>query len=166
MALAAAFALGTMGVALGTLPGGPPAIPTVLADVITVNTVNANAGPIRLSTSASVEVFQVSNRADPGWSAGWHSHTGPVIITLTEGSLTFYQLKRSDDEGEGDDRNRDGGSSCQVTTVSAPGGFIEPPGQPMQVVNAGTTTAAWITTQIIPVLASKRVDVSPGFCGV
>ncbi len=27
----------------------------------------------------------------PGSSTGWHSHPGPVFITITEGEVTFYE---------------------------------------------------------------------------
>jgi len=111
------------------------------------------------------------NVAGPGFSAGWHRHNGPVIIALTKGSLTFYdRAGRADSEGdrEGD---REGGKGCKVTQVTAPGGYIETAGQPIQVYNttpAGVNngTAEWVTTQIIPPGALTRVDVSPGFCGV
>ena len=32
----------------------------------------------------------------PGGSTGWHSHPGPVLITVTKGELTFYEY----DKGE------------------------------------------------------------------
>ena len=111
------------------------------------------------------------NVAGPGFSAGWHRHTGPVIIALTKGSLTFYdRAGRADSEvdREGD---REGGKGCKVTQVTAPGGYIETAGQPIQVYNttpAGVNngTAEWVTTQIIPPGALTRIDVTPGFCGV
>ena len=29
---------------------------------------------------------------DPGFTTGWHSHPGPVFITVTKGTLTYYEL--------------------------------------------------------------------------
>jgi len=146
-ALAAAVALSAVGVALATPPSGT-STSTTLADGNTVNTVNINVGPTKLRTKGSVEVFQASNTGDPGFSSGWHQHTGPVIVNVTAGALTFY------------------GADCTVTTVTAPGAYIETTGSPILARNEGTITATWITTQIIPVGASHRVDVTPGFCDV
>ncbi len=156
-ALTLVIAVAAVGVALATPKSGPArpatspsgtASSTTLADGNTVNTVNINVDPIKLRTKDSVEVFQVSNTADPGWTSGWHKHTGPVIVNVTAGALTFYE------------------ADCTVTTVTAPGAFIETTGHPIVARNEGSVAAAWITTQIIPVGASHRVDVTPGFCGV
>jgi hypothetical protein len=81
-------------------------------------------------------------------------HTGPIIIKVTAGELTFY------------DRAGVVGSGCRVTHVSAGQGCFETSGEPILARNEGTVEADWITTQIIPVGASQRVDVTPGFCGV
>jgi len=143
-ALAAAL---SAGIALATPPSGT-ATAVTLADGNTANTVNVNIDPTKLRTKDSVEVFQVSNTADPGFSSGWHSHTGPVIVNVTAGALTFHE------------------ADCTVTTVTAPGAYIETTGQPILARNEGAVAAAWITTQIIPVGASHRVDVTPGLCGV
>ncbi len=147
--LALVAAIGGSGVAFAT-PAGPPGQSTssVLADGTFVNTVNVNSDPIKLRTKDNVEVFQVSQTANSGWTSGWHEHTGPVLVNVTSGSLTFYA------------------SDCAVTTVSAGHGYIESPGDPILARNEGSSTAAWITTQIIPVGASRRIDKTPGLCGV
>jgi hypothetical protein len=152
VALALAAVLATVGVALGTPPGGT-STKTTLADVTIQNTVNAQVDPIKLRTKDSVEVAQFGNTAQPGFSSGWHEHTGPVLITVTAGALTFY------------DRAGAVGSACRVTVVTAGQGYIETPGEPILVRNEGSVEADWITTQIIPVGASQRVDTA-GFCGV
>jgi hypothetical protein len=137
------------GVAFAT-PAGPPGQSTsvVLADGTFVNTINTNTDPIKLRTKDEVEVFQVSNTANSGWTSGWHEHSGPVLVNITAGSLTFYA------------------SDCSVTVVSAGHGYIETPHDPILARNEGGVTAAWITTQIIPVGGSRRIDKTPGICGV
>jgi hypothetical protein len=150
--------LGVAAVALGT-PGTGSVSATTLADVTAVNTVNMNVNRIKFRTKDPVRVVHIKNTGGPGFSSGWHSHTGPVVIAVTAGSLTFY------------DRADRGGDECRVTTVTAPGGYIETAGEPIQVLNTtpgnvNSGTAEWITTQIIPPGASTREDVTPGFCGV
>jgi len=136
------------GVALAT-PAGPAgsSTATTLADGQFVNTINSNTEPTKLRTKDAVEVFQVSNTANAGWTSGWHTHTGPVLVNITSGSLTFYA------------------ADCSVKTVSAGHGYFETPGEPVVARNEGSGVAAWVTTQIIPVGALRRVDVA-GRCGV
>jgi hypothetical protein len=152
--LVVVMAAAAVGVALGTPPAGSVTA-TTLADVNTANTANMNVNRIKFQTRHPVEVVHLQNTgATPGWSAGWHRHTGPVIIAVTAGTLTFY------------DRAGARGKNCRVTRVTAPGGYIETAGKPIQVRNEGTVPASWITTQIIPPGDSRRVDVTRGFCGV
>jgi len=146
-----AIALGAAGAALGTptIKGGPPdPTKTTLADVTVLNTVNVNVGPIKLRTKDQVEVAQFANTAQSGFSSGWHQHTGPVLITVTGGALTFYE------------------ADCSVMVVSAGHGYIEATGHPILAHNEGSSEVDWITTQIIPVGGSQRDDVTPGFCGL
>jgi quercetin dioxygenase-like cupin family protein len=148
-ALALAASTIGAGVAFAT-PAGPPGASTavVLADGTFVNTINANTNLIKLRTRDQVEVFQVSQTAQAGFTSGWHSHTGPILVNITAGSMKFYA------------------ADCTETTVTAGHGYFETPGEPILVRNEGSVTAAWITTQIIPVGGSRRVDVLAARCGV
>ena len=84
--LALAATLTTSSVALGTPPIGAVTA-TKLADVNTVNVASMDLNHIQFETQAAVRVLHIMNVAGPGVSAGWHRHTGPVIIALTKGSL-------------------------------------------------------------------------------
>jgi hypothetical protein len=146
-----ALAASTIGAGVATAtPAGPPGAMTsvALADGTVVNTVNLNTDLIKLRTKDEVELFQVSSTAQAGWTSGWHEHTGPVLVNITAGSLTFYT------------------ADCAVITVGAGHGFIESPSEPILARNEGTQTAAWISTQIIPVQGSRRVDIPEPLCGV
>ena len=77
-----------------------------------------------------------TNDYAPGTSTGWHSHPGPVFITVTEGQVTFYE--RDDptctpkvvskgqgyvDTGKGHiGRNESGAPARDVTVIFAPVG--------------------------------------------
>src|SRR5436305_2014253 len=159
--VAVAASVVVVGVAFGTPPLGT-ATTSTLADGNTVNTVNAHAGPLLLQTHAAVEVFQTSSTAQPGWSSGWHQHTGPIIVNIAAGTMTFYEPAMSGNhvkKGNGQD-------DCTVTTVTAGHAFLETPGTPVIARNQGSVAVSWVTTQIIPVGASHRVDEVSSFCGV
>lgn len=112
------------------------------------NDVNINHDGIKLKLQHPTDVLQTHSIAGPLWSAGWHSHAGPVFVSLKSGSLTFYQ------------------GSCTGFTVTAPGIFVEQPGVPVLARNESTTANAdWYTTQVIPQGAPGRVD-EPAACGL
>ena len=46
----------------------------------------------------------------PGGTTGWHMHPGPVFITVTEGTVTFYEFDDPD---------------CTPTIVSAGQGYVD-----------------------------------------
>jgi hypothetical protein len=153
-------ALIAVGIAVATAPVGT-ATTSTLADGSTVNAINAHVTGLKLQTKGSIEVFQTTSTAQPGFSSGWHQHTGPVIVNVTAGSLTFYQPAMSGNHV----KRGNGDNACTKTVVSAGQAFIEEPGRPIVARNEGSTAATWATTQLIPVGASHREDVA-AFCGV
>jgi hypothetical protein len=140
-------AIAGSGVAVATSPVGT-ATSTVIADGTFSNSVNINTDPIKLRTKDRVEVVQLSNTGTSGWSSGWHAHSGPVFVNITGGALTFYS------------------SNCHKTVLGVGQGYIESPYDPILARNEGSVQATWITTQVIPVGASRRIDVPTGLCGV
>jgi Cupin domain len=69
-------------------------------------------GPVRFKARAKAPLDVVVRRHDyaPGSTTGWHSHPGPVFITVTQGQLTYYDY---------DDPN------CTPNVVSAGHGFVD-----------------------------------------
>jgi hypothetical protein len=45
----------------------------------------------RAHSKAPVDLVVRQHDYDPGSTTGWHSHPGPVFITVTRGTLTFYE---------------------------------------------------------------------------
>jgi hypothetical protein len=68
--------------------------------------------PVDFQVKAKSPVDVVVRKHDyaVGSHTGWHSHPGPVFITVTQGTLTYYLY---DDP------------TCTPHTVSAPGGFVD-----------------------------------------
>src|SRR5262245_37561922 len=86
----------------------------------------------------------------PGGASGWHSHSGPALVSVVSGAVTFYQ---------GDD------PSCSPTVVPAGTVFIEQ-GEDVHIArNEGTADLVLKILYITPVGAPQRIDQpSPGNC--
>jgi quercetin dioxygenase-like cupin family protein len=88
--------------------------PTLLArgtyDAFKVN--SDQQGPIEFEaeTKAPIDIVVRRHDYDPHSTTGWHSHPGPVFITVTSGTLTYYEY---DDP------------TCTPHTVSAGQGFVD-----------------------------------------
>jgi hypothetical protein len=85
----------------------------------------------------------VPSADQPSFSSGWHTHPGPVIIQVQEGSLTFTQGPE--------------GGPCVTTKVRAGETFIETPELP--VLAEARKAVKWTATFIVPVGVPLRVDV-------
>lgn len=61
----------------------------------TYSAFNLQAEPASLAFSAAskgpVDIVVRTHDYAPGSSTGWHSHPGPVFITVLEGTVTFYE---------------------------------------------------------------------------
>lgn len=113
---AAAVVLLTLAAFVGNTMASPPSgvTPTLLArGTYEAFRVRSNPhGPFKLKFWAKPRLDVVVRRHDyaPGATTGWHSHPGPVFITVTQGELTYYEY---------DDRN------CTPHVVSAGQGFVD-----------------------------------------
>jgi quercetin dioxygenase-like cupin family protein len=103
----------------------------LLADSNSVNEVNFNEGPIKLRTKDQVRVRVLHSGVTSGFNSGWHTHPGPVIVAVKQGTLSFIQ------------------GSCEPTMVSAGQAYIERPSIPILAMASGE--AEWVATMIIPV---------------
>jgi hypothetical protein len=64
----------------------------------------------KASAKPRIDLVIRSNDFAPGGSSGWHTHPGPVFITVQEGQLTFYELDDPD---------------CKGTLVTAGRGYVD-----------------------------------------
>jgi Cupin domain len=115
--LAAATALVALAVFVGITKAENPigVTPTVLARG-TYDSFNVRSdphGPIddfRAHSTSPIDVVVRRHDYAPHSTTGWHSHPGPVFITVTQGTLTFY---------ERDD------PTCTPHVVSAGQGYVD-----------------------------------------
>src|SRR5512132_3319668 len=109
--------------------------------------------PVDFKAKAKSPIDVVVRRHDyaVGSSTGWHSHPGPVFITVTQGQLTYY---------EADDR------SCTPHVVSAGQGFVDN-GRGHIVRNESGLPAQDVSVIIAPVGGAFRGELdAPGrYCG-
>jgi hypothetical protein len=86
----------------------------------------------------------------PGAQSGWHSHPGPVFISVKEGTMTFYE---SDDP------------QCKPIVRRAGQGFLDVGDHAHIARNETTATAVNVVTYFAPPGAAIRIDEpDPGNC--
>lgn len=99
-------------------------------------------------------LFKAATASQPAGSSGWHTHPGPSLIIVTQGTVTVY---------EGDD------PTCTPHEFSASSqgtGFVDIGGGAVHLIrNEGTVDAQTIVVQLIPAGAPRRIDApDPGNC--
>jgi quercetin dioxygenase-like cupin family protein len=92
------------------------------------------------------DVYVTKHTFEAGGQTGWHSHPGPSLIMVIEGTLTVYH------------------DDCTFETYSAGESFTDLGcGDVHNVRNEGATDAVDVAVQIVPHGAPRRVDVdNPG----
>ena len=109
--------------------------------------------PIDLRAKASSPVDFVVRRHDyaVGSTTGWHSHPGPVFITVTQGTLTYYLRDDPD---------------CTPHVVSAGQGFVDD-GRGHIVRNESGQPAQDVSVILAPVAGAFRgeLDAPSPNCG-
>ena len=114
---------------------------------------SARHSPVKFKAEAKSQIDIVVRRHDyaVGSITGWHSHPGPVFITVTQGQLTYYEL---DDP------------KCAPHVVSAGQGFVDN-GRGHIVRNESGLPAQDVSVIIAPVGGAFRGELAaPGpYCG-
>lgn len=149
-AMSGLLVLAVAGTALGGLVGGSLPAAGFTFTSVTTDSVRSKGGGISLKAKASINVKTTYSRVAAaswaGFDPGWHYHAGPTIVTVTVGTLTFY-----DEE-------------CRPFDVSAGDSYIEANGE---VVNArihaskntaGNTTVEFFTVRLYP---AEALDPNP-----
>ena len=137
--LALGLAAVIAGTALATGASGFHGTP--LARGTTAGSMQFNVGDVKFQTKGSVDFAQSTVTIDPLGNSGWHSHPGVVLVTVTSGTVTFYQ------------------SDCSFIRYRAGSSFVESNGATGFARNESTTDPAVVyVTYIVPVGAALRID--------
>lgn len=150
-ALGAGF-LVLVGTAVATPPSGIiSALPVKARGTLEPTTggnlvVNSKSG-VHVKTKGSVDLVTQEIVLGPGGHTGWHSHPGPVLVTVKQGSL---QLFYADD------------ASCQGVVYDAGDSFIDRGDETVHIARASpfTDTVLW-ATYFVPGVADTtpfRID--------
>src|SRR5215218_4982024 len=114
--------------------------------------VHSKAG-VKLQTKSSVDFVTQQISIAPGGTTGWHSHPGPVLVTVKSGALT---LVYADDE------------TCQGRTYRAGESFVDRGDEiVLTALNRSTENLEIWATYLVPGKpgAPARIDApSPGTC--
>ena len=109
----------------------------------------------KLKTHGDSDLYVQQNTWDPSTcggcvpSTGWHTHPGPSLLIVTQGTVTEY---------DGDD------PSCTPHVYSANGtnAFIDIGGGAVHIIrDESGAVAKTIAVQLIPAGATRRQDVTP-----
>ena len=102
----------------------------------------------RLKTKGITDVYVIRNTlaaktdTTPAGTTGWHSHPGPSLILVTQGTVTNYTA-----------------DNCGGQQYSAGAGFIDPGGDNVHMLrNDGTMPAETIAVQFIPSRVDRKID--------
>lgn len=154
LARATVLALFTVMTAIGVVVATPGDAVTV-AQILSRGTLDAgvklHTAELKLSTRDDLDVVTQTITIAPGGHTGWHSHPGPVFVTIAAGTMTFYD---ADDP------------TCSPGTYATGDTFIDQGGGHVHIArNEGTTDLVLYATYLVPAGAGIRIDASdPGTC--
>ena len=98
---------------------------------------------VTVRTKEDVDIVTTQATILAGGYTGWHSHPGPVFVTVTQGTLTIYNAPK-----------------CRPQVYTAGEGYVEEASVVHLVRNEGSVDAKFTATFIIPVAAARRIDES------
>jgi len=147
VAIAATVALIIPAVALASPGSGVGSIVTVsdgtLAGPIKVNLPDQ----IKLQTAGDVRVFSQTLTIQAGGSTGWHSHPGPVLVTVVHGTFRYQE------------------SDCSFVDYTTGQTVLDSGGGHVHIGrNVGSDVLSLAVTYLIPVGEAPRIDVPAVDC--
>jgi len=90
------------------------------------------------------DLYVIQNTWQPGGQTGWHTHPGPSLVTVIEGTLTVYEAADP---------------ICTPTTYTAGDTFTDIGcGEVHNVVNETGAEAKVVAVQIVPHGQPRRID--------
>ena len=146
LALAAAgttLALAAATVALATAPNGETPTPLARGALVAPGNVNVKVtgGSVRIKTEGALDALVLEITLAPGGTGGWHSHAGPLISIVKQGTLTMVD------------------GTCTRHDIPAGHAMISPGGTTEKDENKGTTPVVFDVTFLIPhSVTSPRID--------
>jgi len=100
--------------------------------------VNVHGSGVQLRSRGPLDIKSTYSKIPPdGALLGWHHHNGPVLVSLTRGTLTLVD------------------ENCATWDITAGQTYVESPGQILNAYaapskNAGLDSVEWFTTRLYP----------------
>jgi len=141
------FAGSTFGTPGGNVISAPILVRGDFVDRVDVKVKFERDGSMVVSNAPDAgEVVVQEITMGPGGTTGWHSHPGPVVVVVKQGTLTYVRAN---------------GDECTSTPYSAGTAFVDPgQGHAHTAFNYGTENMVLIATYFdVPVGGSPRIDV-------
>jgi quercetin dioxygenase-like cupin family protein len=144
MVTASAATIATAGLASGTPSSGQN---------VEVLAAGHMADRLKLDTKGPADVVTLRVTIDPDGTSGWHSHGGPVVVTVASGTATFYEASRT---------------TCDREVLSTGQVLAEAANAPSHVlVNEGTDALVvyatfFLSDRAAPVIDAPRPPVCDG----
>jgi quercetin dioxygenase-like cupin family protein len=92
--LIAAFALAPLGASLASGEAEQSGVTIEpLASATIAEKVRAQSAGVNLKTDGAKAILTATVRVEPGASLGWHSHPGPVFVSVAKGTFSLYQVE-------------------------------------------------------------------------
>ena len=151
LSLVGCLALFALAASVAIVQAEPPSgvTPTILARG-TYDGFNVRSDPqgtiadFRAHSTDPIDIIVRQHDYAPHSTTGWHTHPGPVFITVTKGSLTYYEL---DDP-------------CTPHVVTVGHGFVDS-GHGHVVLNTSDQPAQDISVITAPVGGVFRTNIDP-----
>jgi hypothetical protein len=107
--------------------------------------VDSKGGGVEFENHRDVDIITTFSSQPSTWAgSGWHYHQGPVFVSVTQGTLTFYR------------------KNCKTFTITAGHGYIETRHQVLNAKNLDPNVVAeWFTTRIIPYQRNGQPGIDP-----
>jgi quercetin dioxygenase-like cupin family protein len=137
------LALAAATVALATPPSGETPTPLARGALVAPANVNLKVadGRVRIKTQGALDALMLNITLAPGGNGGWHTHAGPAITIVKQGTVTIIDAK------------------CKRHDVSEGHAVISPGSTSTKNENRGTTPVVVDVTFLLPhTTTSPRID--------
>lgn len=99
-----------------------------------------------LKTQGQTDLYVQQNTWQPGGSTGWHTHPGPSLVIVTQGTLTVYDAA-------------DPSCSPQVYSAGGNNEFVDVGSGDVHLIrNESSAVATTVAVQFVPAGATRRLD--------
>lgn len=108
-----------------------------------------------LKTKGQTDLYVQQNTWQPGGSTGWHTHPGPSLVIVTQGTVTVYD-------------SADPSCSPQVYSAGGNNAFVDVGSGDVHLIrNESSAIATTVAVQFVPAGATRRIDAQqPPNCSV